>query len=90
MTHTAFQAVVAYSVTCTHCETNTPPSGTVPHVLLSQHPSCQTHPKQGTYSTSYPLVPTFAPYGTTFHPNQMAPETCWRGGGAARLKAVTA
>lgn len=45
MTHTAFQAMVAYPLTCSHCGSNTPPSGTVPHVLLSQHSSCEDTPQ---------------------------------------------
>lgn len=55
------------SVTCAHCGTNTTLWDTA---SCSHHSTLHlTHPQQGTSSISSPLVPTFGPHGTTFHPN---------------------
>lgn len=57
-----------HSLTCPHCGTNTPPSGTLPHVLPSQYLSSYT-PAGGQLH-----IMSFSPnICTTFHPNQMAP-----------------
>lgn len=57
-----------HSLTCSHCATNTPPSGTLPYVPQSHTSKDQLHLM--CFSPNIFLCPGPRP---TFHPNQMAP-----------------